>query len=197
MRWDGRAWAGAGLFAGAAEFLTLMVAAESIAPDYSMKDNAISDLGVGTTAVLFNASIVIAGLLTLAAAYLYYRAEGQRLVAFPLLLAGIGGVGVGLFPETTGAPHALSAFVAFVFGNLTAILAYRVERPPLRFVSPILGVMGLVALVLATSGTYLGLGFGGMERMIVYPFLLWAVAFGGSLMTPRSEEPTRPVIPQS
>ena len=28
-------------------------------------------------------------------------------------------------------------------------------------------------------GIYLGLGKGGMERLIVYPNLLWALGFGG------------------
>jgi len=46
-----------------------------------------------------------------------------------------------------------------------------------------LGAMSLVALVLFASGIYLGLGKGGMERMIAYPALLWMVGFGGHLMS--------------
>jgi hypothetical protein len=34
---------------------------------------------------------------------------------------------------------------------------------------------------LRNSG-YLGLGVGGMERMIVYPILIWMIGFGGGLI---------------
>ena len=33
------------------------------------------------------------------------------------------------------------------------------------------------------SGFYLGLGSGGMERMIVYPVLVWLAAFSSHLIT--------------
>ena len=42
--------------------------------------------------------------------------------------------------------------------------------------------MTLVATVLYGTDTYLGLGQGGMERMVVYPVLIGGVAFGGYLM---------------
>jgi hypothetical protein len=42
--------------------------------------------------------------------------------------------------------------------------------------------MTLVALILLISGTYLGLEKGGMERMVAYPVLLWAVGFSGYLI---------------
>jgi len=45
----------------------------------------------------------------------------------------------------------------------------------------------LLALVLFASGTFLGLGKGGMERMIAYPALLWAIGFGGHLISYSSD----------
>ncbi|MBI2648193.1 MAG: hypothetical protein HYY68_06785 [Thaumarchaeota archaeon] len=45
------------------------------------------------------------------------------------------------------------------------------------------GVITLVAIVLFTAGQYLGMGVGGMERMIVYPELIWLVSFGAYLMS--------------
>jgi hypothetical protein len=58
----------------------------------------------------------------------------------------------------------------------------------------ILAALALFALGLVESGSitsteaydsffYLGLGPGGMERMIVYPALMWLAAFGGHLFT--------------
>jgi len=35
------------------------------------------------------------------------------------------------------------------------------------------------------SSFFLGLGPGGMERMIVYPALMWLAGFGGHLVTKR------------
>lgn len=183
MRHDARTWAGVCLLVGAAQFLTLMMAAEALAPGYIISDRPISDLGVGATAGLFNGSIIALGLLILLGGYLLHRTQEEWLVTVPVLLTGIGAVGVGVFPETTGAPHGIAALIAFVFGNLAAILAYRLEPPPLRWISPALGILGLAALGLGLSGTYLGLGFGGMERMVAYPALLWAVAFGAFLMS--------------
>jgi len=43
-------------------------------------------------------------------------------------------------------------------------------------------VVTLLALVLYASSTYLGLGEGGMERMIAYPALIWIAGFGAYLM---------------
>jgi hypothetical membrane protein len=55
-------------------------------------------------------------------------------------------------------------------------------RAPFRYISVILGIVGLVALVLFLTGQYAGIGLGGMERMIVYPVLFWEAGFGGYLM---------------
>ncbi len=42
-------------------------------------------------------------------------------------------------------------------------------------------VVSLLATVLFTAGEYAGLGIGGMERLIVYPVLIWGAMFGASL----------------
>jgi len=42
-------------------------------------------------------------------------------------------------------------------------------------------VVSLLATVLFTAGEYAGLGIGGMERLIVYPVLIWGAMFGDSL----------------
>jgi hypothetical protein len=42
--------------------------------------------------------------------------------------------------------------------------------------------MGLAALALFAGNTYLGLGAGGMERMIFYPAMIWTLGFGAYLL---------------
>ena len=66
--------------------------------------------------------------------------------------------------------------------GLAALMSYRIVRSPLNYVSIILGVLTLVTLLLFTTGNNLGLGVGGMERMIVYQMLVWGLAFAGYLL---------------
>ena len=51
-----------------------------------------------------------------------------------------------------------------------------------------LGFVGLMVVGDAGSVAAFGpIGHGGTERMIVYPAMLWMLAFGGSLMATRTE----------
>jgi hypothetical membrane protein len=97
-------------------------------------------------------------------------------------LAGIGAMGVGLFPETTGVWHGIFSLIVFLFAGLSAVVTARFQKTPMFYFSIVLGFVTLGALLLYVGSVYLGLGPGGMERMIVYPVLLWSVAFGGHLM---------------
>ncbi len=108
-----------------------------------------------------------------------------------IALSGLGATLVGFFPENTmvvsGVPvvHALGALLSFIFGGVGAILSYRVTKTPMRYFAVILGAASLLAFVLfllTLDAGYLGLGVGVMERMIVYPTLIWTICFGGYLM---------------
>ena len=161
------------------------------APDVQRVKRRDQRPGVGSTALLFNASVFLVGVFSILGAYFLHRVHKRKLLTIAFLLAGVGALGVGLFPETIPLPHSISALTAFLFGGIAAILAYPLEKEPLNYISVILGVLGLASLVLFVSGTYLGIGFGGMERMIVYPVLLWEVALGGYLLA----APTEPLPP--
>jgi len=78
--------------------------------------------------------------------------------------------------------HDVVSLITFVFAGLSAIASYRLQKAPLSYLSVLLGLITLSALTLFVSETFLGLGPGGMERMIVYPALIWAVEFGARLM---------------
>lgn len=190
MRYDDRTLAGVLFFFGSVQFLLAMLVAEGSLPTYSVSTNAISDLGVGPTAPLFNTSVIVLGLASLGGAFFYHRTHKLLWITIPFILAGIGPIGVGIFPETMPAPHAIFAFVSFLFGGLAAILTSTRVRPPFRYISILLGIAGLVALGLFVGGQYAGIGFGGMERMIVYPVLLWEVAFAAYLLAAREAAPT-------
>lgn len=187
--------AGTVLLVGLTQFILFLQIAEYLYPDYSTSQNYISDLGatcimssgtctvVQPSAFIFNGSTIVLGILVVISAYYLQKAFGQKIFSLFILLAGIGTTGVGVFPETTGIIHIAVAFVAFIFMGLAAITSYRIVQSPLNYFSVILGILSLVAMVLFISGNNLGLGVGGIERIIVYPVLVWGLAFAGFLIT--------------
>ncbi len=185
--------AGGMLFGGSVLFLALMLLAEFLYPGYSTSQHNISQLGVGPfpSDLLFNTAVFLFGVSAVAAAALLYRGERDRLFCAVLAAAGAGAMGVGLFPQDVPAPHALSALLAFGGGAMAAILSYRIAGRRLGRIGALLGAISLVALALFVSGLHLGLGGGGMERMILYPTLLWTLSMGAVLM--RDGEVTAPV----
>ena len=185
------------MFVGAAQFFAFLVVAESVYPGYSVSAQPISDLGatchlggciIPPSSTIFDASVFLLGAMGFVGAFFIYISR-SRLVGGLVALSAWGVMGVGIFPETTGIVHTLVSLIAFLFGGLAAISSTRILKGPLRYISVILGIVGLVSLVLYGSGTYLGLGQGGMERMIAYPELVWLLGFGASLMTRTEREP--------
>lgn len=160
--------------------------AESIYPNYSVSKNYLSDLGATgyPTTLLWDALLFVTGILWLLGMYFFLRRSGRRKLTFALyLLAPIGQIMVSLFPENTIlAIHTIGALIAFILGGISAVFTYRLTRSPFRYFSLLLGAISFASLELFASGSYLGLGVGGMERMIVYPIIIWLIMFGGYLM---------------
>jgi len=173
----------------AAGFMTVIMLAAAMVPGYDFRGAAISDLGVfPETALLFNASLVLVGVLNLAGGYLFYRTHGKRWLLTVYTLAGLGAIGAGLFPLDTGGLHGLFALLAFLFFNVQALGTATRLRGAMRALSVVAGGLGLVFVVLMALGdagnaaAFGPIGHGGTERMIVYPVMLWLVAFGGYLL---------------
>ncbi|MGD0979610.1 MAG: DUF998 domain-containing protein [Candidatus Bathyarchaeia archaeon] len=174
--------AGALFFVAASQFVIGMVVAEARYAGYSISANYISDLGVGPSALIFNSSVFLMGLLILIGAYFVRRAFNFKLLTLLLILTAIGAMGVGVFTENSGNAHPIVSLIAFLFGGLSSIASYRLLKRPFSVIAVILGLMALGALGLFGAQIYLGLGVGGMERMIVYPILMWGAGFGGYLL---------------
>src|SRR5213080_5127892 len=190
MRLDDRQWAGLLLFVGIAQFAIIgLTVAESVYPGYSVSINYISDLGVAPAALLFDPSIILVGVVVLATAWFLWRAVGDRILSIVVALGGAGAIAVGVFTEAFGVVHEIVSLWTFIFIGLSAIFAARIVRPPFRYLSLVLGVLSLVALGLFIANADLGLGPGGMERMIVWPILVWGTAFGGYLFGSSSPAP--------
>jgi hypothetical membrane protein len=181
----------AGLAFGAigAGFLTLLMLLAALRPGYDFRGGAISDLGTyPETALLFNGGLLVVAVLNLAGGYLFFRSHGSRALLAVTALASVGAAGTGLFPLDASDLHGLFALLAFLFFNVQAIASARHVAGLMRYVSVLAGGLGLVFLVLMAIGdggnaaAFLGFGHGGAERMIVYPVMLWLVAFGGYLL---------------
>jgi len=189
---DNRGLAGAFMFVGGVQFAIGMVLAEIFYPGYNVSGNYISDLGATCretctvyqpSAFIFNTSAIFLGIFILLSSYCIWLEFKNYLISILIGLSGLGAVGVGLFPETTGTLHVIVSLITFLFAALSAIAARNFVKPPFTFFSVFLGIVCLAALVLFGLEFYPGLGPGGMERMIAYPVLLWAIGFGGYLMS--------------
>jgi len=98
------------------------------------------------------------------------------------MVGSIGAIGVGLFPETAGQTHILFAFMAFLFIGLSAVVSYRIANSPMSYFSLILGTITLITLLLSATGLTLGLGNGGIERVILYPSIIWIISLGAYML---------------
>ena len=181
--------AGLFFFALAAQFMTVIMLAAAMVPGYDFRGGAISDLGVyPETALLFTVSLVVVGVCNLLGGYFFYRTHGKRWLFAIYAVAGIGAIGTGLFPLDAGDLHGLFALVAFLFFNVQALGTATQLDGVIRILSILAGVIGLVFVVLmaigdgGTTAAFGPIGHGGTERMIVYPVMLWLVAFGGYLL---------------
>ena len=189
---ENRQKAGVILFVGAFQFIIGMLLAELLYPGYSVSGNYISDLGATCrdtcviyqpSATIFNTSVIFLGIFILVGTYFIWREFQNYFISILLVLTGAGAIGVGIFPETAGNVHFIVSVITFLFGALAAIFSYKLVKMPYSYFSVLLGIMSLMAFVLMGFEIYLGLGAGGMERMIAYPVLLWGISFGSYLMS--------------
>jgi len=185
--------AGILLIIASIQFLLAVNIAEALFPGYSISKNALSDLGgllplVEPSATIFNVSVFVLGILSLAAVYLILKSGGCRLFSSCLAISAIGALGVGLFPEYAGSLHIFFSLITFLFGSLAVIFSYRLGlNIPMVIVSMILGLISLLTLLSliispgASNPLVAYFGYGGTERIIAYPSLFYITALGGYL----------------
>jgi len=190
--------AGALIFVAVTQFVLGVIVSEALYPGYSISDNYLSDLGIGPSSMIFNSSVFLMGLLLSVGAYFLQRAFDFTMLTVLVVLTAIGTMGVGIFTEDFGTIHSVVSLIAFLFSGLSAIFSvicsyvhkFGLVKMPFSAISVILGLITLGALGLFGGKIYLGLGAGGMERMIVYPILMWGAGFGGYLMAYLEERRT-------
>lgn len=119
--------------------------------------------------------VFAAGLVALPLSYIPYYVYAGRQFAAPLS-------NVPAFLIAGALVHDIFSGLVFFFGGLSAIGSGKLVAKPLDRIFTGMGVLTIVAAVLSGAGIDLGLGFGGIERIVAYPILIWAIAFGAYLL---------------
>jgi hypothetical membrane protein len=99
--------------------LTLIFIAVAVSPWFDWHADALSDMGVGPTPQLFNATLIISGLMYLVFVIGFLRWHGvnsvlARIAAVFMLVGGIGLVLIGIFTEDAGRIHYVVAATYFL-----------------------------------------------------------------------------------
>jgi hypothetical membrane protein len=168
-------------FIAAFQFVLGLLMSEAFYPGYSVSENYISDLGIGPSAMIFNVSVFLLGVLMMVGTFFLQRAFHNKVFTVFLILNAVGSMGVGVFPENLEPMHSIAALLIFLFGGLSILYSSRLMKRPFSLIGVLLGILSYVALTLFVVQQYVGLGVGGMERLVVYPILVWAIGFSGYL----------------
>lgn len=136
---------------------------------------------------VMNASVIVLGVLLAGGVLLTASCWGggvaSRSVRILLLAAAAGSVLVGLVPEDVNLSlHLLGAFLGIAAGNCGFLLAGLITRSsPLGRLRPVtlpLGILAMAATVLLFTGGIPAGGFGGVERLAVFPLRCWMAIVG-------------------
>ena len=181
--------AGIVLFVGSVQWIMMLVILESFQPNYNSALHYVSSLGSETTAIIYNISIILLGVsVALSSVILYYSLDKStkvmKLFLLLFLLTGIFVIGVGIFPENVRPMHGIVTPFAFIFAIASSIISYKIVEKPFSYISLCIGLSMLVGLIIffpyiglprESPITFLGLMKGTIERIIIYPLLIWLV----------------------
>ena len=197
MNLDKKRLAGTLLSIGALQWFFSVMTAEGLHQGYNLTPSQwipysnqihyVIELGLGSTAPIFNISTIVLGLTVAFASYLLYLKNKDILFSSLLLICGVGAAGVGVFPTNMQPLHGVFQVFALWFGAFSAILSFRKQEAPLSYISAVLGIVSFVASIVFLpylglgandTSTFLGLGKGVMERIVIYPLILWVFGYG-------------------
>jgi hypothetical membrane protein len=210
IRFVGRSvrWGGLLIAVGVVQFAVAMALAQSRYGGYSLVANYISDLGNTSTSPLysvFNSSIEILGVFAFLGILLSWggfpRGASRAGGLFLLLIASVSAILVGLFPENVNpSVHDVVSLMVFLPGGLALVVLSAGMRggsswSGYQAFSLLLGLVTLVSLVYyaPTQVNNTTWDPGLIERLIVFPILLWGFVVGIHLTRlPRLSPSTRP-----
>jgi len=190
MKLEEEVKAGLLLAIGSIQWFFIVLISEGLYPGYVSSFHYVSTLGTGHTANLYNASTFLLGVCVVTASLLIHRFNPSRLFFALLLIAGLGAIGLGVFPEDSRPMHGIVTPITLIFGGLAGAFAFKVQSRPLSYLSMILGAGSIatgllfipyMGLSVESDVMYLGFYKGTLERTVIYPLILWMMTLGSQL----------------
>ena len=192
------AWAAAILFGCDIAFLMLF---QAINRDFRWRPAAVSSYGIGPTARMFSASVVVGSLAAPLLAALFWVSRAPvypAAISLYLVAMMVGRIGVGLFPNSPhGSPRTLSGTIhhgATLLAFTAAWMTIAEAEPVLTAsaAAPLPGILTLMkhAISLGFIGVVLAMTeplhryFGLAERLFLYATALWFLLAALSFTTP-------------
>jgi hypothetical membrane protein len=185
-------------FAGAIVLMGIITAEAFYPSGYSTFKNEISDLGATRqpnsvsfepSSTIFNTVMLLAGIFVLVASFYQHKYFTKLLFTIPVLLFGLGLVGVGIFPGNVRPYHGMASMLTFISGGFCAFTSFKIVSLPFKYISILFGSITLLTFIMAVFAPGLlisHIGIGGLERWVAYPIMLWLTGFGGYLMSNRN-----------
>jgi len=155
----------------------------SLSPWFSWSANALSDLGVGEAAWVFNSGLIAGGILTMvfAAGLLvaFKRRTLGRVGAVLLFFGAVALFGIGLFSEAAGAIHSYFSVAFFVLFPLSVFLlgagAVRAGSRKFGSFTIVAGVLAALPWVFSWDGVRIP------EAISALAGSIWIIAEGARL----------------
>jgi hypothetical membrane protein len=195
------------------EFFLAQIIAQLAWPGYSVSQYNISALGVTSCGpytngsggltfyacsplhVVMNVGFILLGVLTIAGVLLTRAIWPQRrLTSVGVTLMAVSGLGAilsGLFPANVNLGfHVLGALLNFLTASVGLLLlgiGVRKRNGWLAAWCIALGLTTIAGLILYNSQRFFGLGPGGMERVLGYSPVIWAIGVGTTRLFQRRE----------
>lgn len=170
--------------------MVLWAASVAVHGSWRFGEQFFSELGKeGTPALLFNAAVIAAGVLTIPLALGLRDALGKTVgptVASTFLIAAAAAlVGVGVFPITTGVYHTAAsyAFFGLLVATMVVFLYPLIRSDSFRAPGGAVTVGGLIVTGVSTPTTNQEL----LEGIVIFVAVVWTVVLAGRLLTLRTE----------
>ena len=130
---------------------------------------------------VYSAAILLLGLLMLVSVYFIQLAFKAPLFSGSIALAAIGTIAISLLTYASTEYYVFAA-IGYIFFGLSAIMSYKYEKTPLSYISVILGIGSLIALLLWAANVDLGSGMKVTPIIIDMLVLLWLTGFGAHIL---------------
>lgn len=172
--------------------ISLILISIALSPWFSWQDNALSDLGVSSVAILFNAGLIICGVFCTIFSIGFLISTDKkkwlrRIGSVILCLATIALIGIGVFSEDFGVLHFYFSVVFFVLLLIASLLlgASMMMDPELKMV----GIIALLVGAFGIIGWLLPRGHGVAipEALSSFPAYIWFAVLGVKMYRSISE----------